>query len=43
MRMLVAGVIVETIRAMELAYPQVTADEHEANQQARKMLEAEGP
>jgi PPK2 family polyphosphate:nucleotide phosphotransferase len=43
MRMLVAGVIVETIRAMDLEYPTVTATEHEANQQARKLLEADGP
>jgi hypothetical protein len=39
----VAGVIVETIRAMDLEYPTLTATEHEANQQARKLLEADGP
>jgi PPK2 family polyphosphate:nucleotide phosphotransferase len=43
MRMLVAGVIVETIRAMELDYPTVTGEDHEANLQARKLLEAEAP
>jgi PPK2 family polyphosphate:nucleotide phosphotransferase len=43
MRMLVAGVIVETIRAMELDYPKVTEEQHEANLQARKLLEAEAP
>jgi hypothetical protein len=36
-------VIVETIRAMKLEYPTVTAEEHEANQEARKLLEAEAP
>jgi PPK2 family polyphosphate:nucleotide phosphotransferase len=38
---LVAGVIVETLRSLELTWPEVSAAEHAANLEARKRLEAE--
>jgi len=42
MRVLVAGVVVATIRSMDLAFPTVTDEAHVANEQARQVLEAEG-
>jgi polyphosphate kinase 2 (PPK2 family) len=41
MRALVAGVLVETIRSLNLTYPTVTTEQHVANQEARRLLEAE--
>ena len=41
MRMLVAGVVVDTIRSMDLAFPTVSAEAHVANEEARRVLEAE--
>jgi len=38
---LVAQVLVETMRSLELKWPEVSADEHAANLEARKVLEAE--
>jgi PPK2 family polyphosphate:nucleotide phosphotransferase len=38
---LVAAVIVETLEALELRWPEVSPTEHEANLEARKRLEAE--
>jgi PPK2 family polyphosphate:nucleotide phosphotransferase len=38
---LVAAVIVDTIRGLDLRWPEVTAAEHEANIEARRKLEAE--
>ena len=43
MRALVAGVIVHTIRSLKLSFPVVDAEQHEANMEARKRLEAEAP
>jgi PPK2 family polyphosphate:nucleotide phosphotransferase len=43
MRVLVAGVIVHTIRAMKLTYPVVGEEQHRANLDALKQLEAEAP
>src|SRR3954464_6589907 len=37
----VAQVLVETLRALDLSWPDVSAAEHEANLEARKRLEAE--
>jgi PPK2 family polyphosphate:nucleotide phosphotransferase len=42
LRVLVAGVLVDTIRSMDLAYPTVSVEQQAANEEARKMLEAEG-
>ena len=42
MRVLVAGVVVATIRSMDLAFPTVTDEAHVANEEARQVLEAEG-
>ena len=41
MRTLVAGVLVHTIRSLNLTYPTVSAEQHVANQEARRLLEAE--
>ncbi len=41
MRALVAGVLVETIRSLNLTYPTVSTEQHVANQEARRLLEAE--
>ena len=41
MRMLVAGVVVHTVRSMKLTFPTVGEEQHEANQEARRQLEAE--
>jgi PPK2 family polyphosphate:nucleotide phosphotransferase len=41
MRMLVAGVVVHTIRQMKLTYPTVSEEQHQANMEARRQLEAE--
>ncbi|HET8758781.1 MAG TPA: polyphosphate kinase 2 family protein [Solirubrobacteraceae bacterium] len=38
---LVAGVIVETLEGLDLRWPEVTPEEHAANLEARKRLEAE--
>jgi polyphosphate kinase 2 (PPK2 family) len=38
---LVAQVIVETLRSLDLSWPEVSAKEHAANLEARKVLEAE--
>jgi hypothetical protein len=38
---LVAQVLVETVRALDLRWPEVSAKEHAANLEARKKLEAE--
>jgi PPK2 family polyphosphate:nucleotide phosphotransferase len=38
---LVARILVDTIQALELRWPEVTAAEHEANVEARRRLEAE--
>jgi PPK2 family polyphosphate:nucleotide phosphotransferase len=38
---LVAGVIVETLEALDLRWPEVSPEEHAANLEARKRLEAE--
>ena len=43
MRMLVAGVVVHTIRQMKLTYPVVSEEQHQANMQARRQLEADAP
>ena len=42
MRMLVAGVVVHTIRSMKLTFPTVSEEQHESNMEARRLLEAEG-
>ena len=42
MRMLVAGVVVHTIRRMKLTFPTVSEEQHESNMEARRQLEAEG-
>ena len=42
MRMLVAGVVVHTIRRMKLTFPTVGEEQHQANMGARRQLEAEG-
>ena len=41
MRMLVAGVVVHTIRRMKLTFPTVGEKQHQANLEARRQLEAE--
>ena len=41
MRMLVAGVVVHTIRRMKLTFPTVSEEQHESNMEARRQLEAE--
>ena len=41
MRTLVAGVLVETIRSLELTAPTVSPEQHAANVEARRLLEAE--
>ena len=41
MRTLVAGVLVETIRSLELTAPTVSPQQHAANEEARRLLEAE--
>jgi PPK2 family polyphosphate:nucleotide phosphotransferase len=38
---LVAQILVETVRSLDLAWPEVSAKEHAANLEARKKLEAE--
>jgi PPK2 family polyphosphate:nucleotide phosphotransferase len=38
---LVAQVLVETMQSLDLKWPEVSADEHAANLEARKLLEAE--
>jgi Polyphosphate kinase 2 (PPK2) len=38
---LVAQILVETIRSLEIAWPEVSAAEHAANMAARQLLEAE--
>jgi hypothetical protein len=38
---LVALVIVETVNSLDLHWPEVSAKEHEANLEARRILEAE--
>ena len=38
---LVATILVDTIQALELRWPEVTEAEHEANVEARRRLEAE--
>jgi len=43
MRVLVAGVIVHTIRQMKLAFPTVAEEQHKANLEAKHQLEAEAP
>jgi len=43
MRMLVAGVIVHTVRSLKLTYPTVSEEQHQANLQAKHQLEAEAP
>jgi PPK2 family polyphosphate:nucleotide phosphotransferase len=40
---LVAQVLVETVRSLDLSWPQVSEKEHAANLAARKVLEAETP
>ena len=40
MRTLVAGVLVDTIRSLKLTYPTVTPEQHLANEEARRKLEA---
>jgi PPK2 family polyphosphate:nucleotide phosphotransferase len=40
---LVAQVLVETVRSLDLSWPEVSAAEHAANLEARKKLEAEEP
>ena len=42
MRVLVAGVVEETIRSLDLAFPTVSDEAHVANEEARQVLEAEG-
>ena len=39
--MLVAGVVVHTIRQMKLTFPTVSEEQHQANIEARRQLEAE--
>ena len=41
MRTLVAGVLVETIRSLALTAPTVSPEQHAANEEARRLLEAE--
>ena len=41
MRTLVAGVFVETIRSLQLTAPTVSPEHHAANEEARRLLEAE--
>ena len=38
---LVAMVLVETLRSLDLQWPEVSADEHAANLEARRELDAE--
>jgi PPK2 family polyphosphate:nucleotide phosphotransferase len=38
---LVAAILVDTIQALDLRWPEVTGEEHEANLEARRRLEAE--
>ncbi len=41
LRQLVAGILAHTIRSLRLDYPKVTKEQHEANEAARRKLEAE--
>jgi len=41
MRELVAGVLAHTIRSLHLSYPTVSGEQHEANEAARRKLEAQ--